>query len=254
MATYWVTPANKRYDTAAAFAELGEIDWELRIDRKVETGDIMFIYGSSPTSALTHMCLVTDAYVSPEDYIEDSKFWRDGSVEELGAKRFMRLLLVKAFTSKEQESLSLSALKSHGFGSPQGIQRLKENTLQYVLETSSLTGSSAGLLSTDEDLLQTLQAKEIERSYRETLVRTRIHQRAFRDLIFSLSPHPACAVCGISELAVLDAAHIVPDSLGGKANADNGVVLCANHHRAFDRNLLYYENSEFKWVSPDSSF
>lgn len=48
---------------------------------------------------------------------------------------------------------------------------------------------------------------------------------------------PACAVCSIAVLQLLDAHHIGPKKLGGSDDPRNGLLLCANHHRAFDARL-----------------
>src|SRR5262249_19206729 len=45
---------------------------------------------------------------------------------------------------------------------------------------------------------------------------------------------PTCAVCGQSVLDLLDAAHIGTKKDKGCDDPRNGLVLCANHHRAFD--------------------
>jgi len=47
-----------------------------------------------------------------------------------------------------------------------------------------------------------------------------------------------CAVCGISAVEVLDAAHIRPKSEDGSDDPRNGLVLCALHHRAMDAGLF----------------
>ena len=47
-----------------------------------------------------------------------------------------------------------------------------------------------------------------------------------------------CAVCGVALKEVLEAAHIVPKSEGGADDSQNGLILCANHHRMFDSNLF----------------
>lgn len=52
---------------------------------------------------------------------------------------------------------------------------------------------------------------------------------------------PQCAVCDVSVLAVLDAAHLFPKNKGGTDDPRNGLVLCATHHRAFDANLFAIE-------------
>ena len=55
---------------------------------------------------------------------------------------------------------------------------------------------------------------------------------------------PRCAVCDLDVTAVLDAAHLCPDSEGGKDDPRNGLVLCAVHHRALDAGLFF--------IDPDS--
>jgi putative restriction endonuclease len=53
-----------------------------------------------------------------------------------------------------------------------------------------------------------------------------------------------CAICALKELRLLDAAHIVGDIEDlGEPTVQNGLSLCAIHHRAFDQNLV--------GVSPD---
>jgi putative restriction endonuclease len=48
----------------------------------------------------------------------------------------------------------------------------------------------------------------------------------------------ACAVCEIDAREVLDAVHIAEKGQKGTDQAENGLVLCATHHRAFDRGLF----------------
>jgi putative restriction endonuclease len=48
----------------------------------------------------------------------------------------------------------------------------------------------------------------------------------------------SCAVCGINVPDVLDAAHLRPVNLNGTNDPRNGILLCATHHRAFDRGLF----------------
>ncbi len=51
-----------------------------------------------------------------------------------------------------------------------------------------------------------------------------------------------CAMCGLN-LGLVSGAHILPVSAPGSSdNATNGLALCENHHRAFDRHCL--------WVDP----
>lgn len=52
---------------------------------------------------------------------------------------------------------------------------------------------------------------------------------------------PACAVCELRVPELLDAAHIGPKSAAGCDDPRNGLILCANHHRAFDAGLIGFE-------------
>lgn len=87
---------------------------------------------------------------------------------------------------------------------------------------------------------------DIERRYVMAVRLVRRHQSAFRALLLRHQPN-ACAYCGLSTVALLEAAHIVGDAHGGAASLDNGILLCANHHRAFDKGLLVrQETGEFQ--------
>ena len=71
------------------------------------------------------------------------------------------------------------------------------------------------------------------------------HSRQTRDPNFRIKVYDAynhkCAMCGIG-LEIIDAAHIVPHSHEkGTDNIDNGISLCALHHRAYDRSLIYFD-------------
>jgi putative restriction endonuclease len=48
-----------------------------------------------------------------------------------------------------------------------------------------------------------------------------------------------CAICLLKELRLLDAAHILSDfEASGEPMIQNGLSICAIHHRAFDQHLV----------------
>lgn len=94
----------------------------------------------------------------------------------------------------------------------------------------------------------THEAIEFERRYIEHVTRTRLHQTPLRGAALRHYKPVACHYCGLDVLEVIDAAHIVPDSEGGAASVDNVRLLCANHHRAFDRGLLTWESEKNRFV------
>lgn len=82
------------------------------------------------------------------------------------------------------------------------------------------------------------------------LVRQRTSQQAFRRQLLASGPRE-CAICGINVVEVLEAAHLVSHARGGAASSENGRLLCANHHRAYDARLYQWTGSEFTWAGPD---
>ena len=80
-------------------------------------------------------------------------------------------------------------------------------------------------------------AEAPERGYRSRVVKERIHQAGFRESVMAAYANH-CAVCRLKRVELVEAAHIVPDSLGGPAVVTNGMALCKLHHAAFDRNVL----------------
>jgi len=70
------------------------------------------------------------------------------------------------------------------------------------------------------------------------------HARYARDPGFRKKVYEAydyrCAMCGI-QLQLVEAAHIVPHSHEkGTDDISNGICLCALHHAAYDRSLIYF--------------
>jgi len=76
------------------------------------------------------------------------------------------------------------------------------------------------------------------------VVHTITHSRQKRDPKFADKVYDAysnkCAMCGIS-LKLIEAAHIIPHSHElGTDDIDNGISLCALHHTAYDKSLIYF--------------
>jgi len=79
---------------------------------------------------------------------------------------------------------------------------------------------------------------DIRRGYITGLAKRRIHQQAFRERVLR-AYRQQCALCRLRHEALLDAAHIVPDSdPDGEPVTSNGIALCKIHHAAFDRHFL----------------
>jgi putative restriction endonuclease len=78
-----------------------------------------------------------------------------------------------------------------------------------------------------------------ERKYGLRLVRQRLHQASFREAVLTAYEN-RCAISGLPEPRLLDAAHIIVDgdAAGGQPIVPNGPPLSKLHHAAFDANLI----------------
>tara|TARA_B110000971_G_C19927936_1_gene462513 strand:- start:97 stop:930 length:834 start_codon:yes stop_codon:yes gene_type:complete len=97
----------------------------------------------------------------------------------------------------------------------------------------------------DEFILTSNSSSNYSRS------KTRPNQQKFR---FSLLKNygSKCAICDIRNEKLLIAAHIRPKDDKGSDDWRNGIVLCANHHLAFDNNL-FKVNPDNLEISTDES-
>jgi putative restriction endonuclease len=79
----------------------------------------------------------------------------------------------------------------------------------------------------------------LERRYALRAVKQRLHQASFREAVIS-AYNGRCALSGLPEPLLLDAAHIVSDKdeLLGQPVIPNGIPLSKIHHAAFDAHLI----------------
>ncbi|HEX6043166.1 MAG TPA: HNH endonuclease [Pyrinomonadaceae bacterium] len=79
----------------------------------------------------------------------------------------------------------------------------------------------------------------IERRYALRAVKQRLHQASFREAVIA-AYDGRCAVSGLPESLLLDAAHMIEDKdeRFGQPVVPNGIPLSKIHHAAFDRHLI----------------
>jgi putative restriction endonuclease len=79
----------------------------------------------------------------------------------------------------------------------------------------------------------------LERRYALRTVQQRLHQASFREAVIA-AYSGRCALSGLPEAMLLDAAHIVSDrhELFGQPVVPNGIPLSKIHHAAFDAHLI----------------
>lgn len=79
----------------------------------------------------------------------------------------------------------------------------------------------------------------VERRYALREIKQRLHQDAFREALLA-AYRGRCALSGLPEPLLLDAAHIIADKdeLLGQPVIPNGLALSKTHHAAFDAHLI----------------
>ncbi len=79
----------------------------------------------------------------------------------------------------------------------------------------------------------------LERRYALRAVKHRLHQASFREAVIS-AYNGRCALSGLPESVLLDAAHIISDKdeKFGQPVVPNGIPLSKIHHAAFDAHLI----------------
>jgi putative restriction endonuclease len=84
-----------------------------------------------------------------------------------------------------------------------------------------------------------LPANEMERRYALRTVKQRLHQATFREAVIT-AYNGRCALSGLPEPLLLDAAHIIADRDEdfGQPVVPNGIPLSKIHHAAFDAHLI----------------
>jgi len=100
------------------------------------------------------------------------------------------------------------------------------------LEANLLARVGTNRPPTDEELASLSE----ERRHVIREVEQAVRNVKFRKLVLSAYNY-SCGVCGL-DLGIVQAAHIVPVAEQGTDEPSNGIALCANHHRAFDKNIL----------------
>ena len=142
---------------------------------------------------------------------------------------------------------------------PDGNPRLRSVRRGYVLSWDD--SARTFLIQFDEgvELLSPLSEiaeeapfelkDETEATYART--KTRPNQPKFNFEVFKRYG-TKCAVCDVRVPALLQAAHICSKSEQGSDDPRNGIVLCANHHQAFDKFLFAIEPSTLAVVTKSS--
>lgn len=111
--------------------------------------------------------------------------------------------------------------------------------VRYISPQEGYAVIDVGVQNTKFDMVsgRYIIPTEIESRYQVRESKTRLHQESFRQAILTAYSH-RCAITGISEQRLIEAAHIVPDAEVKIQTVSCGIALSSIHHRAFDARLL----------------
>lgn len=257
--TKWLISANKRFDTVRAFNELRTLDWNQGV-YKLKEGDIVYIYLGLPIQKVRVKCKVVQANMDASE-IDDRKYITGITEEDLeepfeeSNENTMRLTILEEFV--DSDLFGAKALEEHGIlGQIRTPRTLKDEALAYFEEIDVKENIlkqfndnevivNKDVLEKEENILDDDQVEdeEILGSEREVIAKARVNQSNFRKKL--ISRYGKCALCGMDMKDLLLASHIKPWSESTekeKTSVENGLLLCPNHDRLFDKGYIAFEN------------
>ena len=109
----------------------------------------------------------------------------------------------------------------------------------YIIDWDPKTLKARIVFGMPDEVALTRPETTGERRYALRTVKQRLHQALFREAVIT-AYNGRCAVSGLREPLLLDAAHIVEDrdEFFGHPVVPNGIPLSKIHHAAFDANLI----------------
>lgn len=137
--------------------------------------------------------------------------------------------------------------------------RYDENWLNREIETVIDTAEQEDVLKEQldnsvDDIDKEIETKQLQGEEREALIKVRVNQSAFRKLLMRRYTH--CCLCDVDDESLLVASHIKPwakSNHAEKVDVNNGLLLCPNHDKLFDRGYISFDNGGHIVISDELS-
>jgi Predicted restriction endonuclease len=109
----------------------------------------------------------------------------------------------------------------------------------FVIDWNPSTLKARVAFRAEEEAELGVPETAVERRYALRQVQQRLHQATFREAVIT-AYRGRCALSGLREPVLLDAAHIIEDKHErlGQPVVQNGIPLAKTHHAAFDAHLI----------------
>ncbi|MBQ5637540.1 MAG: GIY-YIG nuclease family protein [Alistipes sp.] len=129
----WMIPGNSKYfNVEGCFEKLGYVYWRQHFH--FQTGDVIYIYMSSPESAVRFKCMVEGhdlPYTSEQDV--ELEFYANPKDSEV-AKQHNRYVKLRLLASSQSDKMKMTHLLEHGMNwAPQGCLNLSHSTYAELL-------------------------------------------------------------------------------------------------------------------------
>lgn len=95
------------------------------------------------------------------------------------------------------------------------------------------------------DFISKISSNNIEGKEKDVLVKSRVNQSIFRENLLK-KYNNQCCLCELSIPDLLISSHIKPWSVSDsneKVDVNNGLLLCANHDKLFDKGLISFDEN-----------
>ena len=128
---------------------------------------------------------------------------------------------------------------------------VEENKSFSNRDTEDKSKQHNALIRSDEELKADIEELGLEGKEREVLVKVRVNQSAFRDML--LRKYKKCCLCGVTDQHLLIASHIKPWSVceqQERLDSNNGLLLCPNHDKLFDGGYITFDTDMKVVISP----
>lgn len=242
------------YDIDRAFEENDIIPWRKEGHTKdLNKNDIIYLCVlKDDIRKIMYKCIVYDNEANASETIDDSKYcYYKLSEEEKRKNRTGKCNLIKKLQYIKDDRLLMSELYKNGYTNVEYIHgSIKDKNsdnikfFSYLDEIFKENKDDEDIKSIKNDFeVIVSESQNIEEKYRKDFVKTRIGQGKFREML--IKKHSCkCSVCGLNMQELLVASHIkeyVSCINNEHIDLKNGLLLCANHDKLFDKHLISFD-------------